>query len=115
MLEVLKDVNKEVGVMGSLVLTTDGIVIASLIGVGLQEDAVAARSANAIRSFNKELSTIGASPFSRLVISSAHGKMVFIVCGDSYLVVVLDKHINADLTLLSIASASRKIRNMTTL
>jgi predicted regulator of Ras-like GTPase activity (Roadblock/LC7/MglB family) len=38
--------------------------------------------------------------------------MIFIETGDAYLVVVLDKHINVDLTMIAVASAARKIRNL---
>lgn len=115
MRKVLEGLNREVGVKGSLVLTADGIVVDSLIECGLKEDVVAAIASSAILTFNKELAVIDGAPFSRLVINSAHGKMVFVASGDSYLVVVLDKHINIEITMLTIASASRRIRSMTTL
>ena len=38
--------------------------------------------------------------------------MIFIETGDAYLVVVLDKHINVDFTMLAVSSTARKIRNL---
>jgi hypothetical protein len=38
--------------------------------------------------------------------------MIFTETGDAYLVVVLDKHINIDFTMLAVASAARKIKNL---
>ena len=37
---------------------------------------------------------------------------VFSETGDAYLVVVLDKHINIDFTMLAVQSAGRKIKNL---
>ena len=50
--------------------------------------------------------------FARYLFNSTYGKMIFTETGDAYLVVVLDKHINIDFTMLAVASAARKIKNL---
>jgi hypothetical protein len=110
MKDILGALNKEVGVKGSMVLTRDGVVVVSEIAPPLNADQVAAVASNSIKDTNTSLKAIGASAFSRLMLNSTYGKLVFVDTGDAYLVVVLDKSINIDFTMLSIASAARKIR-----
>ena len=112
MKEVLLDLNKEVGVKGSLILTRDGVIVASEIVPPLNGDQVAALVSNSIQRINSSLRHLGAQSFSRYLFNSTYGKMIFIQTGDAYLVVVLDKHINVDLTMIAVSSAARKIRNL---
>lgn len=112
MREVLLDLNKEVGVKGSMVLTRDGVVVHSEIQPPLNGDQVAAIASSSIRRVNASLRDIGAKDFSRFLFNSTYGKMIFTETGDAYLVVVLDKHINIDFTMLAVASAARRIKNL---
>ena len=112
MREVLLDLNKEVGVKGSMVLTRDGVVVASEIGPPLNGDQVAAIASNSIKRVNSALKEVGSKDFGKFVFNSTYGKMIFTETGEAYLVVVLDKHINIDFTMLAVASAARKIKNL---
>lgn len=108
---VLLDLNKEMGVKGSAILTRDGVLVLSEMST-LNADVVAAVASSSIQSVNKALGILQASPFAKFVFNAAYGKMVFYDTGDAYLVVVLEKHINTDLAMLSIQSAARKIRSL---
>ena len=55
MRRILKHLNEAVGVKGSLVLTKDGMVIASHLSGQLEEDVVAAMAANVILATTKTL------------------------------------------------------------
>ncbi len=112
MREVLLNLNKELGVKGSMVVTRDGVVVAAEIPPPLNSDQVAAIASNTIQRINASLRELGAQSFSRFLFNSTYGKMIFSETGDAYLVVVLDKHINIDFTMLAVASAARKIRNL---
>jgi predicted regulator of Ras-like GTPase activity (Roadblock/LC7/MglB family) len=112
MKDVLTSLNKEVGVKGSMIVTRDGVVVAAEILPPLNSDQVAAIASNSIQRVNSALRGLGAKNFSRYLFSSSYGKMIFTETGDAYLVVVLDKHINIDFTMLAVASAARKIRNL---
>jgi hypothetical protein len=112
MKQVLMDLNKEVGVKGSMILTRDGVVVASEILPPLNGDQVAAIASNTIQRVNVSLRDIGAHDFLRFLFNSTYGKMIFTETGDAYLVVVLEKHINIDFTMLAVASAARKIKNL---
>lgn len=110
--EVLQDLRKEVGVKGSMVVMHDGVVVTSEIGPPLNSDQVAAIASNSIKEINAALGEIGAKAFTKFIFNSTYGKMVFLDAGESYLVVVLDKHLNLDFTMLAIASAGRRIRSI---
>lgn len=113
MRDILKELNKEVGIKGCLVLTRDGIVVADELGTGLQHDVVAAIASSAVQSFNKGLTPVGEAPFSKFVFTATHGKMVFVSTGEAYLAVVLDKDIRIDVSILAIEGAARRIRTLT--
>ena len=112
MRDVLQGLNKEVGVKGSLILTKDGVIVASEIPQPLNGELVAAIASNAIQRIIASLRGLGGQSFSRYLFNASYGKMIFIETGDAYLVVVLDKTINVDFTLLAVASAARKIKNL---
>lgn len=112
MKDILQSLNLEVGVKGSLVLTRDGVVVHSEISPPLNGDLVAAVAANCIQGINQALNAAGSREFSRFVFNASFGKMAFVDTGDAYLVVVLDKAINLELTMLSITSSARKIHTL---
>lgn len=113
MKEVLQALNLEVGVKGSLVVTRDGVVVHAEIAPPLISDTVGAVAADCIMQVNTALESAGARTFSKFVFGASFGKMIFHDTGDAYLVVVLDKTISLDFTLLSISSAARKIKTLT--
>lgn len=110
MKEVLVGLNKEVGVKGSLIIMKDGVVVASEIPPPLNAELVAAIASNATQRIITSLRGLGAQSFARYLFNASYGKMMFIETGDAYLVVVLDKTINVDFTMLSVASAARKVK-----
>lgn len=112
MRQVLLDLNREVGVKGSAVLMRDGVLVLSEIQPPLNADVVAAVASSVIKTINQALVRIQASPFTKFVLNAEYGKMVFCDTGDAYLVVLLEKHINTELAMLSIQSAARKIRSL---
>ncbi|OGL43139.1 MAG: hypothetical protein A2W05_05070 [Candidatus Schekmanbacteria bacterium RBG_16_38_10] len=112
MKEILQDLNKEVGIKGSLILTKDGIIVVSALGYMLREDTVAAVASISIKSVNTALKSIKMDNCTKLIFNAEFGKIVFVECGNAYIAVVLDKHINIDLTMLSIMSTAHTIKNM---
>ncbi|MBI4566111.1 MAG: roadblock/LC7 domain-containing protein [Planctomycetes bacterium] len=113
MKEVLLTLNLEVGVKGSMVMTRDGVLVHSEMGPPLNGDLVSAVASSTVKDINSALKAAGSDEFTRFIFNSSFGKMIFQDTGDAYLVVVLDKSINLDFTLLSITSAARKIKMLT--
>lgn len=112
MKDVLEGLNQEVGVKGSMVVTRDGVVVAAEIPPPLNSDVVGAIASDSIRRINSALDDLGSNEFMRFFFRSTFGRMMFIETGEAYLVVVLDKDINVDFTMLAVASVARKIRNL---
>lgn len=113
MKEVLQSLNLEVGVKGSMVMTRDGVVVHAEISPPLSPDLVGAVASSTVQDINGALRGAGAREFTKFIFNSSFGKMIFHDTGDAYLVVILDKSINLDFTLLSISSAARKIKTLT--
>ena len=110
MRRILKQLNDVVGVKGSLVLTKDGIVIASHLTRQLEQDVVAAMAANVIRSTRKTLERYGLRHFARFTLVASHGKMVFTDTGPAFLVVVMDRNVELGPVGIEIESAAMRIR-----
>ena len=113
MRDLLVELNQEVGIKGSMILTADGVVVASEVASPLNGDQVAAIASNSIQLINRSLMEVGAKDFTKFMFSASYGKMIFMGTGAAYLVVVLDKSLNIDFTILSIESAARKVRSLT--
>jgi predicted regulator of Ras-like GTPase activity (Roadblock/LC7/MglB family) len=112
MRRILKQLNEVVGVKGSLVVTKDGIVIASHLGRQLEEDVVAAMAANVVLSTRRTLEGNGLRHFSRFTLVATHGKMVFTDAGPAFLVVVMDRNVELAPVDIEVESAAMRIRNL---
>lgn len=106
MREILIELNEHAGVKGSLVVTEDGMVVASALGKGLEQETLAAVSSMMIQTAKKCLD----ANLDRIIMTSSHGKLVLEDLGNAYIVVVTNSYINLDVTLIEIQSAGRKIR-----
>lgn len=112
MRKILKGLNETVGIRGSMVVSEDGMVIASCLGRQLDEDKVAAMASNAVMSIRRALTSQGMPSFSRFTLTASHGKLVFTDTGIAYLVVVMDRHIDLGPTDIEIESAAMRIRGV---
>ena len=111
MRRILQQLNREVGVKGSMVVSPDGLVIMAELGEDLDHEVVAAVVSNTISSTKRALNLLGAQRFERFILISAHGRMVFVDIELACLIVVTDKDMNIDFTLLEIDGAAHRIRN----
>ncbi|NUM35698.1 MAG: roadblock/LC7 domain-containing protein [Candidatus Brocadiae bacterium] len=111
MRRILQQLNREVGVKGSMVVSPDGLVVMAELGEGIDQEVVAAMASSTIVSTKRALSLCGSEKFDRLILTAAHGKIVFVDIELAYLLVLTDKNINIDFTLLEIDGAAHRIRN----
>jgi predicted regulator of Ras-like GTPase activity (Roadblock/LC7/MglB family) len=108
---ILKQLNDVVGVKGSLVVTKDGMPIASDVSRQLDEELVAAMAAEVIRSARKALHQSPMRDFSRFTLVATHGKMVFTDTGPAFLVVIIDRTVGLGPVHIEIESAAMRIRH----
>lgn len=111
MIEILKRLNHSVGVRGSMIVTSEGIVVASEIGQDLEEERVAAMASSVIQETQRCLNRLNLGQFSLFILTAVHGKMVFFDIGVAFLVVLAEKAINLDHTLIEIRGAAFKIKS----
>lgn len=111
MRKILQQLNREVGVKGSMVISPDGLVIMAELGEGLNEEIVAAMASNTIRAVKRNLLTLGQEKFDRFILMSAHGRIVFVDIDLACLLVVTDRNINIDWTLLEIDGVAHRLKN----
>ena len=110
MQEILKKLNEDPGIKGSMIVTEDGLVVQEELGPTLDKEAVSALSANIIITTKRLFDKLGWRPFKRYILSAAYGRMVFYDLEGPFLVVVTDMNIEIDQTLIEISSAARKIQ-----
>ena len=111
MRRILQQLNREVGVKGSIVVGEDGLVVMAELQEDLDKEIVAAMASSTINSTKRALALLGHDRFDRFIMLSAHGRIVFVDIEPACLLVVTDKNINIDLTLLEIDGAARRIKN----
>ena len=110
MRETLNNLNRVVGINGSMLVTRDGIVVAAELGEGLEQDAVAALATSAIRTSLRALKKVGEEAFTLFVLTASFGRLVLLNAEIAYLVVVAERSINIDATILEMQSAISQIR-----
>ncbi len=109
MIEILKDLNDVAGIKGSMVVTEDGMVVASALGADLEKENVAAISSQMIGSVRRSLDRMGVESFNRYILASTHGRIVFVNLGGAYLVVITRQNLKLDVILIEIASTAYRI------
>jgi predicted regulator of Ras-like GTPase activity (Roadblock/LC7/MglB family) len=111
MKDILNRLNRGVGVRGSMIVTAEGIIVASELGKDLEDSRVAAIASQVILKTQEALAEIDLRKFSQFVLTAVHGKMVIQDIGEAFLVVLTDKAINLDHTLIEIKGAAYKIQS----
>lgn len=112
MREVLQRLNATPGIKGSLVLTTDGIVVISELSRELDGETTAALVGNVVTHTMRMLKLGEYKPMERMILTASRGKIVIENLDSCLLVVVTNQFINLDVTLLEIASAAKLIRRI---
>jgi len=107
--DILQELNRSVGVRGSAVVAHDGMLVASELTAGLDEDAVAAMAGSLVHNTISTLRRVGFGEFSLFTMQATSGKMVVADAEVAYLVVVTDPGVNLDLTMVDIAAASYRL------
>jgi len=108
--DILSDLGNVSGIAGNAVLTTDGIMVASQLAHGVLDDVVAGLSSFLISTTSRTLKEAGMGGFSRFVLHSTHGRMVFVDIGDAVLVVLMTQFANIDDCLHDVHDAAAELR-----
>jgi predicted regulator of Ras-like GTPase activity (Roadblock/LC7/MglB family) len=112
MKKILETLNQEVGIIGSMVITPDGIMVSAALGRDLEEDRVAAIVSSLLVSVRRcllDLKTTGRP--AACILNAQQGKILFFDMGNSFLVVVAERDIKLDAGVVAIKSAMHRIKN----
>ncbi len=112
MRQILKNLNESADIVGSMVITPDGIMVAAALGQGMEEDAVAAFAASLLVSMKRGLAKLRASSgLNSCTLIGAEGKIVFYDMENSYLVLVADPDTSLEPSAAAIDKAIYEIMN----
>jgi predicted regulator of Ras-like GTPase activity (Roadblock/LC7/MglB family) len=112
MFSVLEELNRRPGVAGSLLATADGIVVASRLGPGLDEDAAAALVSAVLATANRAFRRVADRGLSRFVMTATRLKLIVQDVGDAYLVVATDRHLDLERGLLDVEAAAMALKKL---
>jgi hypothetical protein len=110
--DALKEVNVMRGVDGSMVITDDGMVVASVFGPGMLEEAVAAVASRFIVSTRQLVETLNFGRASRFLLRSKQGVFVLVPAGRAFLAVVGNASFESRTAQPHLTAAARKIAEM---
>lgn len=110
MKDLLENLNEIPGVEGSMVLTSDGIMVAAALGSHLDEDVVAALSSSLTITLKRSLEPFAGRIPEELVLTASEGKLVFIRLASAYLVIVTKRALQLESGMVEIRSIAQKLR-----
>lgn len=112
MREILKKLNQDADILGSMVMTPDGIMVAAALSSGLEEDVVAAFASSLLITLKRSITQLkAASTFSFCSLNATQGKLVFFDMNNSYLVVVTQPNTQIASRIVAIEQAIDDIQN----
>ena len=89
MREILQKLNQQANILGSMVITPDGIMVAAVLQPELEEDKVAAFTSSLLITLKRGLSQLKTNgTLSFCTLNASEGKLVFFAMSNSFLVVV---------------------------
>ncbi len=112
MREILKKLNQDADVLGSMVMTPDGIMVAAAVSSELEEDVVAAFASSLLITLKRSINQLKTkSSFSFCSLNATKGKLVFFDMNNSYLVVVTNPNTQIASRIVAIEQAIDDIQN----
>lgn len=109
MYQILEVLNKTTGIVGSMVVGRDGIVIAADLNTGVEEETIGALAASITANVEKSLERLKTSPLQQVTIESDNAKLFFTDVKIGLLVVVAEADVNIGLVRLEIRNAALKL------
>lgn len=109
MYNVLGELNKTTGVKGSMLVGSDGIIIAADLDSQLEDETVGAMSASIVTSVAKAMERLKGEAPSQVTVEAEAGKVFLADAGMGILTVIADKEVNIGLVRLEMKNAIAKI------
>ena len=115
MKSILENLNRSVGVIGSAVMTNDGMVVTSAMTHAAKEEVLAAIGSSLVISAQKSLKSLHDAALQLMTIDGSRGKIVIVNAGSVFLLAITDSTIALDQTMLDIRAAVKKLHKVISL
>ena len=109
MQKALSELNKLRGVLGSLLVGRDGILIASDLRVDVNEEAVSAVASSVLSALSRALERMALGRFRRYIVSGRSARIAMYEVGPTILILLLQKDTNLGLITVEIRDAIKTI------
>jgi predicted regulator of Ras-like GTPase activity (Roadblock/LC7/MglB family) len=106
--EALRNLNKEMGVTGSAIVSKDGLVIASALDQ--DEESVAGMAASVFQSAATTSGIMAIGAISMITLESDRGKAFMIDLPDAFLIVLTNSEVNLGRLRIEIRKAAGQIK-----
>lgn len=110
MYEVLAELNKTSGINGSMMVGSDGIIIAADLNNELEDDTVGALAASVIVGIKKAINRLESGTLNHVMIEAENGKVFLAENQLGILVVMAEKDVNIGLIRLEMKTALNKLQ-----
>lgn len=110
MYDILAELNKTTGIIGSMIVGSDGIVIAADLGTNLQEEALGALAASIMGTAQKSMERLKKNPLRQVTVEAEGAKIFLSDVGIGFLVVITEPSVNIGLVRLEIRNAASQIK-----
>lgn len=98
--QILKKLNRVEKIKGSMLITMEGMIIASEITIDIDKERLAAFCSSLGMTIFNSFNKIRVEPFTRYMVNSDKWKLCLVNIGKSYLIVVAD--LNIDMIMLNV-------------
>lgn len=92
--ELLEELRDRPGINGAAVVTSDGIMVASVLKERFSDDLVAGLASFLITTTKRAMGSQGQQRFSRFVMHATHGKVILVDIGSAFLIVITDQFVD---------------------
>ncbi len=112
MKSLLENLNQIPGVHGSMVMTEDGMVVASELTADLDSESLAAITSGARLCIHRSAIQCGDGEPHEIVLEGTDGNLVLLEVGEATLIVVTHAGLKLNSGMLEIRSVARKLRGI---
>jgi predicted regulator of Ras-like GTPase activity (Roadblock/LC7/MglB family) len=110
MFQILEELNKTVGINGSMIVGKDGIIIAADLNANLEDETVGALAASIMDTVEKSMERLSNENLRQITVEASKGKLFLTDVGIGILAVTTDPQVNVGLVRLEIKNAAEKIK-----
>jgi predicted regulator of Ras-like GTPase activity (Roadblock/LC7/MglB family) len=110
MFQILEELNKTVGINGSMIVGKDGIIIAADLNANLEDETVGALAASIMDTVEKSMERLSNENLRQITVEASKGKLFLTDVGIGILAVTTDPQVNVGLVRLEIKNAAERIK-----